>query len=525
MNTASEYLSRVLNSIRGLFGGARDKAMEQVRQLTRRTIIATAFSYYSGYAPKQLKVKDGEPDDNIFINYAQVIVDKGVGFLFGKPLVIGVGTDDDKTGEEYLEEVWPQAQRDEEFQEMAQDGGVTGDAYLKIVIEPTGKARVTVGDPATYEIVPDPHDVSRTVKFCCSYQMTDGAGREYLFKEETERNEGGKDWRIRQFESRDGGNLWTPTGYDMTWNNSFPPIFHCKNLPNPKCTYGKPDLSEDVITVISYISRIDSMCGKIVRIHSSPKPYAKNLKKQDLEWGTDGMLFLKPTGTTVAAELGLLEMQNDISTALSLRKVLREGLAEMTGVPEVATGKVETTGQLSSVALRLLYGPLIEKTEKKQLRYGRMIKECVDALLVIGGFKNQKVKLNWGDALPGDEKAKVEVAEGKQRLGFSTNTLIKELGGDPDHEREQREYDASDMGGEMLGAFDRGVGAEPVASGQTGERTADDIKKLVDAAGALVRAGFQPQGALAAVGLDPIEHLGLLPITLRDEEAITNAEV
>jgi hypothetical protein len=525
MTTAREHLNRVLNSIRGLFGGARDKAMEQVRRLTRQTMIATALSFYSGYGPKQLKAKDGEPDDNIFINYAQVIVDKGVGFLFGKSLVIGVGTDDDKTGEEYLEQVWSQAQRDEEFQEMAQDGAVTGDAYLKIVIEPTGLPRVTVGDPATFEIVTDPHDVSRPVKFCCSYQMTDGAGREYLFKEETERNEGGLKWRIRHYESRDGGNVWTPTGYDMTWNYPTPPIFHAKNLPNPKCTYGKPDLTEDVLAVIAYISRLDSLCGKIVRMHASPKPWAKNMSKTDIEWGTDNMLFLKPTGTPLEREIGFLEMQNDISTALSLRKVLREALAEMTGVPEVATGKVETTGQLSSVALRLLYGPLIEKTEKKQLRYGRMIKECVEALLVIGGIKDQKVKLNWGDALPGDEKAKVEVAEGKQRLGFSQNTLIKELGGDPVHEAQMREHDTSDLGDELLGAFDKGRGTEPVTGSQPAERTADDLKKLVDAAGALIRAGFQPGGALAAVGLDPIEHLGLLPITLRDETELQNATV
>ena len=534
MNTASEYLSLVLNSIRGLFGGARDKAMEQVRRLTRQTMIARALSFYSGIAPKQLAIGPKGEDDNVYINYAEVVVDKGVGFLFGKPLVIGVGTDEDKTGEEFLESVWPQCQRDEEFQEMAQDGAVLGDAYLKICVEPTGLPRVTVPDPATMEIVTDPHDVSRPVVFRCTYQMCEeGTGREYLFREEVSRNEDGQGWRMRHLESRDGGKLFLPAAsqYDMQWNFPFPPVFHAKNLPNPKCTYGKPDLTEQVLSIIGYISRLDSMCGKIVRMHSAPKAWAKKIKKQDLEWGTDGMLFLNPTGQTAEAEIGLLEMQNDISTALALRKVLREGLAEMTGVPEVATGKVETTGQLSSVALRLLYGPLIEKTEKKQLRYGRMIKECAEALLEFGvrigalAKGDRKVKLNWGDALPGDEKAKVEVAEGKKRLGFSTNTLIKELGGDPEHERDQREFDAQDMGAEMLSAFDRGQGTEPVTGSQSRERDPADTAKLVEAAGALIRAGFKPEGALAAVGLDPIEHLGLLPITLRNEDEIQNAEV
>jgi hypothetical protein len=182
----NNYLNQIVNRVRGLFGGARDKAMEQMQRLTRQTMIARALSFYSGFAPKQLQVKAGDPDDNIHINYAEVIVDKGVSFLFGQPLVISVGSDEDKSGEEYLEQVWPQAQRNEEFQEMAQDGAVCGDAYLKISIEPSGSPRVTVGDPNCYEIVTDPHDVSRAVQFRCTYQMTNGA-KPYLFKEETTR--------------------------------------------------------------------------------------------------------------------------------------------------------------------------------------------------------------------------------------------------------------------------------------------------------------------------------------------------
>ena len=456
----NEYLQQVLNSVRGLFGGSRDKAMEQVQKLTRQTMIARAFAFFNGFMPKQLQVKAGEPDDNIAINYASVIVDKGVAFLFGQPLVLSIGTDEDKRGEEFIERVWSQAQRDEEFQEMAEDGAISGDAYLKINIEPDGTPRVTVGDPNTYQIITDQHDVARIVKFICSYQL-DGDSKPYLFKEETVRAGDGKSWQIDQYVSYDGGKVWTPLAdKSVKWNFSFPPIFHAKNLPNPRCSNGKPDLTEDVLSLIAYISRLDSMCGKIVRIHSSPKPYAKNLKKQDLEWGTDGMLFLKPTGTTAEAEIKLLEMQNDIATALSLRKVLREALAEVTGVPEVATGKVETTGQLSGVALRILYGPLLDKTSKKQLRYGRMIKECAQALLVIGNLKALTVKLNWPDPLPGDEKEKVDVAEGKKRLGVSQATLQKELGYDPEHEREQRQFDAQEVGAGLLDAFNSGGATE-----------------------------------------------------------------
>jgi hypothetical protein len=463
MNYLNELYKRILNFI----GGARGVANEQIARLTRQAVIGRALQFYYGLVPPQLKVKDGEPDDNVFINYADTIVDKGVSFLFGNPLVIGVtvgGTDDDKAGEEFLERVWSQAQRDEEFQEMAQDAAIAGDAYLKINIEPDGSPRVTVGDPTCYELLTDPHDCSRVVTYRCTYTLTDASSKEYLFKEKTTRAADGKSWQVQQYESRDGGSAWLPVGAGVTWNFSFPPIFHCKNLPQPKSVYGKPDLSEAILRVIAYISRLDSMCGKIVRIHSSPKPWAKNLKKQDLEWGTDGMLFLKPTGTSAEAEIGLLEMSNDISTALAFRKVLREGLAEMTGVPEVATGKVESTGQLSGVALRILYGPLLDKTSKKVLRYGRMIKECAQALMIIGNIKNAKVKLNWADPLPGDELEKVNVAEGKQRVGFSQNTIIKELGGDPAHEATMREQESQSVGTTLLDAFNSGQGMDKLAA-------------------------------------------------------------
>lgn len=47
---------------------------------------------------------------------------------------------------------------------------------------------------------------------------------------------------------------------------------------------------------------------------------------------------------------------------------------------------------------------------------------------------------------------------------------------------------------------------------------ADGIAKRVTAATALIRSGYKPDAALDAVGLDPIEHTGLLPVTLRNED-------
>jgi len=55
-------------------------------------------------------------------------------------------------------------------------------------------------------------------------------------------------------------------------------------------------------------------------------------------------------------------------------------------------------------------------------------------------------------------------------------------------------------------------------------RTPQEIAALVTSAGTLIRSGFAPEAALAAVGLDPIQHLGLLPVTVQTESKALQLE-
>jgi hypothetical protein len=59
------------------------------------------------------------------------------------------------------------------------------------------------------------------------------------------------------------------------------------------------------------------------------------------------------------------------------------------------------------------------------------------------------------------------------------------------------------------------LGYSPQAIARIAAMKAAATPQRVDAAGALVRAGYDPADALRAVGLDPIKHLGLLPVTVQ----------
>lgn len=50
-------------------------------------------------------------------------------------------------------------------------------------------------------------------------------------------------------------------------------------------------------------------------------------------------------------------------------------------------------------------------------------------------------------------------------------------------------------------------------------QSSDDIQKLVNSATALIRSGFTAEASLIAVGLNPVEHTGFLPVTLKTDAA------
>lgn len=69
-------------------------------------------------------------------------------------------------------------------------------------------------------------------------------------------------------------------------------------------------------------------------------------------------------------------------------------------------------------------------------------------------------------------------------------------------------------------AFSRMLPSGRTAKFITDELLIPDASARYEALGALIRAGFKPAAALAELGLDPVEHTGLLPVTLQRPEDV-----
>lgn len=450
------------------------KDNDQMVEAARKALMTRANAGYAGddlIINRPLKVEAGKPDDNVALNYAELIVDKGVAFLFGQDLKLSVGDAADKTAspeETYLEEVWPEDVRAEDLVDLATNGGIFGHVWAKIAVE-NNVPSVVVGDPECYTAEWAPDNYKKAVRYLNTYRTTVDS-KPVLRRENSYPLAGGQTWQIDLEQSTPDAPTWTVIE-SYPWPYPFAPVVHCKNLPTPNQFYGKADLTRHVLALMYYINRVNSLINRIVRSHAAPKPIATGQAKVEMEMGTDQMLFLPNPN----AKIALLEMTGDLEQARNFRKDLREALAEITHVPEVTTGKTDNVGQLSGRAMRILYGPLIDQTAKKRRLYGRLIKQLVGNLLVIGrkapaaagALGGQKVKVNvhWGDALPADEKEQAEVAVMKKQVGFSNDTLISELGGDPETERTQRKKDADETAANFMDQLDRGGAGLPGGAG------------------------------------------------------------
>lgn len=446
------------------------KKSDEMIEATRRELMTRAGSAYAGdelTINRPLKIENGKPDDNVALNYSETIVDKGVAFLFGDDLKLTAGEPESaeaKAAAEYLEEVWPEDIRAEDLIELGTNGGIYGHVWAKIAIE-NGAPMVVVGDPECYTAEWAPDNYKRVLQYFNTWRTTDN-GQPVLRRERTYQVSvapGQIHWQIQLEQSTPTAPTWTAIGPPYDWPFPFAPVVHCKNLPTPNQFYGKADLTRHVLALCYYINRVNSLINRIVRAHSAPKPIVTGQQKTEMEMGSDKMTFLP----NAEAKITLLEMTGDLEQARNFRKDLREALAEITHVPEVTTGKTENLGPLSGRAMRILYGPLIDQTKKKRRLYGRLIKQLVGNLLVIGGkakpeagaLGGQKVEVSitWGEALPADELEQANVAVLKKQIGFSNDTLIKELGGDPETERRQRAADADEVAENFMKTLDTGA--------------------------------------------------------------------
>lgn len=419
-------------------------------EAARIRAIHDVWDAYFGRFPKPLKVRTGQVDDNVIVNYVRAVVDKGVSFLFGQELRFELDQTRDTAEEQWLDACWRANRGLVTLQKLALNGAVAGHAFVKVVPR-APYPRVVVLDPASVTVRWEPDDVETVAQYRIQYTTLDyRTSRPASFRQIVERD--GDVWYITDQVSADGGPWQTRS--EEVWRYAWPPVVDCQNLPNPNEYWGISDLEADVIGLNNSINFVLSNVARIIRFHAHPKMWGQGFSTKELKVGIDETIILP-----IGASLQSVEMRSDLASSITVYERLREALHQVTRVPEVATGKLNNAGALSGVALQILYQPLIEKTEMKRRTYGELLIELNRRLLALGGFgENHETVIHWPELIPTDPLQEAQAALLYQQLGVSDDTLLQRLGFDPDLERQKRETQTADLGEAMLTAFDRGEG-------------------------------------------------------------------
>lgn len=421
-----------------------------IRADERATRFARAWAAYYGHYARPLKVAPGRPDDNVAVNFARIVVDKGVSFLFGRDVGFEIDLAERTAAEEWLAKCWRHNRKMTLLQNLALNGAVCGHAFIKIVPSQP-YPRLIVLDPGTVTVRWEADDIERIVRYEIQYTSVDPQTDEPVeVRQIVERDR--QIWRIVDQIGRRGSRDLVTVG-ENTWPYPWPPIVDCQNLPAPNEFWGLSDLTEDILRLNDAINFVLSNLIRIVRYHAHPKTWGRGFTASQLNIAADETIILP----SADAELRNLEMTSDLAGSIALYERLREALHEVTRVPEVATGKLNRAGALSGVALQILYQPLLEKTETKRRLYGDLLIELNRRLLALAGFGDEiNVTLVWPQLLPVDQKAEAETALLQQQIGVSQDTLLQRMGFDPDLERQKREVSGQTFGEQLLTAFERG---------------------------------------------------------------------
>lgn len=387
----------------------------------RQKLFSLYWQYYRGQHRKYLKNPDGtDADDNVIVNLSRKVVDSSVDFLFGKDISFEVDGDEGSRSKE--EEALATAWRDKPFQQftkmdflqgVAQNGGIFGTPFIRMHPLEDGNIRLVNLDPSLVDVVTDPNDKDRVDAYHIIWQVKKDWMRDRIW-----RLENGQ-WGIARQKFSGQQNGWMNTAEPVMWEYRWAPVFHCQNLKNTKGFWGLSDLEDaDLNDAINFIT---SNTNRIIKYHAHPKTIGLGISAMQVEsTAVDG--FWAIPGAEEASVFNLEMSGNSLSNSRDQIADLKSAFHQVTGTPDLDPARVQV-GALSGFALRILYGPLLSKTNSKRLRYGGMLARLNSAILELNGFDaGTEVSTSWQDPLPVHkiEQAQVYntlVGGGADRLG------------------------------------------------------------------------------------------------------------
>jgi hypothetical protein len=315
----------------------------------------------------------------IAVNYYRAFNDFLARFVFGK----GVHFRSPKATEaiipDRLERIWEvDNDKSRVLLEMAQQGGITGDVFVKIAYEEAWVDSAGGAHPGRVRLLPmnssfcfpefHPHDRTRLLRFKQKYRFwgtsLEGTRQVFTYTEILTDDTIEEYVNDELIDSRPN-----PLGLI--------PVVHIPNVPVSGSPWGLAD-AHDIITINRAYNEISTDVADIINYHASPVTVIVGAKASNLEKGAKKVWGGLPKDAQV---FNLEGGAQGIDGALKYLELLKRSMHEIMNIPETALGQVQPISNTSGVALSIQYQPLMNRYSQKVAQYGKGIEKINEIAL------------------------------------------------------------------------------------------------------------------------------------------------
>ena len=328
-------------------------------------------------------------ESQMVYNYYRAFTDFIINFTFGRGVTFRSPLATEAIIPDILKRVWEtDNNKSGILWEMGQQGGVSGDCFVKVAYEEGYEDSVGSFHPGRVRILPlnssfafpefHPHDRSRLIRFKLKYRFwgtsMEGTRQVYTYTEIL------TDDRIEEYINDELiDSRVNPIGVV--------PIIHIPNTLVSGSPWGLSDC-HDVITLNRNYNEVATDIADIINYHAAPVTVITGAKIQGLEKGPKKVWG----GLPKEAQVFNLEGGGEgLMGALEYLKMVKTSMHEMIGVPETALGQVQPISNTSGVALSIQYQPLMNRYQQKMVQYGEGLRRINELILRTLAYKEPEL--------------------------------------------------------------------------------------------------------------------------------------
>ncbi|MEV4576037.1 phage portal protein [Nonomuraea jabiensis] len=423
---------------------------------------ATQWAFYLGYHYGYRR----EPGEaQVVANYVRALTDFGINFAIGRGVTFQSAKEYAHIVPALLNRIWEtDNNKPELLHEIAQQGAVSGDMFVKVAYEEAWPDPSGMWHPGRVRILPlnssyvfpewHPHDRERLIRVKIKYKF----------------------WAVDQTGTR---SVYTYTEIltddvieeyindDLIDRRANPlgriPIAYAPNISVSGSPWGLSDCT-DLIPLNRQYNETATEIADIVAYHAAPVTIISGAKASNLEKGAKKVWG----GLPKDAKVYNLENGVDLQGPMEYLQWLKMTMHEMAGVPDTALGSFVPISNTSGVALSIMWQPATNKRARKLVNLTRLLKDINElALRTIFLFEPEtlmydpdtdgiiedgqpliinpadplayRTECDWPDAMPTDKLIKLNEIQMMMALGLeSKRGALKALGVEfPDEKAEE----------------------------------------------------------------------------------------